>query len=121
MALVVAMRARIPVSAHHPQGKVSPSASDVGMERTDEVYCLSCYRVEPGSDLRLDLFLMEHLHCMASLVPRFDFCFSFVDSHCFRLGLGGIEGLSRSAICDMILCFSFFGLFGFKSLALWDC
>jgi hypothetical protein len=35
----------------------------------------------------------------------FVFVFLLVLSRCFRLGLGGIEGLSRSAICDMMLCF----------------
>jgi hypothetical protein len=49
----------------------------VGKERTDEVYCQSWsgrtwFRLEI-----LILFLMEHLHCMASLVPRDDFCFCF--------------------------------------------
>lgn len=65
------------------------------------------------------MFLMEHLHCMACLVPLLR-CYCFL---LFLIGLGGIDGFPDplSAICDLRFHSMLCSLLGFKSLALWSC
>ena len=54
------------------------------------------------------MFLMEHLHCMACLVPALGFRCVLLS----LIGLGGIEGFSilslRSEICNFLVCYAFF-------------
>lgn len=57
------------------------------------------------------MFLMEHLHCMACLVPLLRCCCCCCCFLLLLIGLGGIEGFldPLSAICDLefssMLCF----------------